>query len=202
MKLFVGAFIGMALAAGGVVHSLNAVPGAARTPALNPLQLCRFGGVELVDERCEARGACAKQSVRLAWTRGEGVLFEGDSTGEKELRRIKAPELERLLTELTGLGRLVTDADRPCWRDSVACGGVERAFTISTDCEWNAGTDTFLGAKPAWERVRDASAECVGPWSAEHAQCIARSTWRAAFVTHLAVRFGTVFHRLRDAGRG
>lgn len=201
MKLFVGAFIGMALAAGGVVHSLNAVP-PSRAPVLNTLQLCRFGGVELIDERCDATGACAKQSVRLAWTRGEGVLFEGDSTGERELRRIKAPELERLLSELGGLRRLATDVDPSCRRDSTECGGVERAFTITTDCEWHAGTDTFLGAKPAWERVRDARAECVGPWSAEQAQCVARSTWRAAFVTHLAVRFGTVFHRLRDAGRG
>lgn len=201
MKLILPALL--CAAAGGVVVSFEAAPARAiPAPRLNALRLCRFGGVELVDERCDATGACAKQSVRLAWNRGEGVLFEGDSTGEKELRRIKAPELSRLLEDLSGLGRLGTDADRPCWRHSAGCDGAERALTITTDCEWAAGTDTFLGAKPAWERVRDAGEDCVGPWSPERAQCVARSTWRAAFATHLAVRFGTVFHRLLDAGRG
>lgn len=194
--------LGAGAAVGGVVVSLNALPPSARAlpPArLNALELCRFGGLELIDERCDDTGACARQSVRLAWTHGEGVLFEGDSTGEKELRRIKAPELRRLLSGLSGLDRLGTDADRPYapWDDRA-----ERAFTITTDCEWARGTHTFLGAKPAWERVRDARADCFGPWSPERAQCVARNTWRAAFVTHLATRFGTVFHLLRDAGRG
>lgn len=203
MKLLAAAFL--CAAAGGVVFCLNAVPPSARAlPALrlNSLELCRFGGLELIDERCDAAGACAKQSVRLAWDRGAGVLFEGDSTGEKEQRRIGAPELSRLLAELTGLNPLEGDADQPCWRGLDGCGGAERALTITTDCAGAAGTYTFLRAKPAWERVRDARSECGGPWSPQRAQCAAQRTWRAALATHLAVRFGTVFHRLRDAARG
>ena len=165
---------------------------------MNALQFCHYGGIELVDERCNTAGVCGKQSVRLAWDRGSGVLFEGDSTGEKEQRRIGTPELERLLADITGLDALVTDADVPAgtWRVH------ERAMTVSTNCSDSLSTFTFLGAKPAWERVRDAQADCAGPWSTEHANCVARTAWQAAFATHLATRFGTAFHHLRDAGRG
>ena len=127
---------------------------------MSALQFCHYGGIELVDERCNTAGVCGKQSVRLAWDRGSGVLFEGgDSTGEKEQRRIGTPELERLLADITGLDAPVTDADVPAgtWRVH------ERAMTVSTNCSDSLSTFTFLGAKPAWERVRDAQADCAGP---------------------------------------
>jgi hypothetical protein len=199
VKLIVAALI-MA-ASGGVLFSF----GSARPPPpvrVGGIQLCQAGGVELVDERCNANG-CAKESVRLAWDHGPGVLFEGDSTGEKELRRIGPAEVDRLLTALTAIEPMDTDRDQPCsrgrWDHGHCEEGAERVLTITTACHDSAWTHTFMGAKPVWERVRS---ECPGPWSPELAQCLARSSWQATFATHLAVRFGTVFHQLRDAARG
>lgn len=161
-------------------------------PRVNALQLCLTGAIELVEERCRG-SSCARQSVRLTWSRGEGTLYEGDSTGEKALRAVTGSELSRLLGGLTTLDGQPTDSD--CWCGS--CPDAERAFTITTDCGGSAATTTFMSARPVWQRVREAGGEC----HASDLQCIAVNTWHATFATHLASRFGPAFTQLRDAGR-
>lgn len=164
---------------------------------MGALELCHVGGVELIDERCNTTG-CAKQSVRLAWDRGEGVLFEGDSTGEKELRRIHAPALGRLLADLSALDPLGTDSELVC--GSLGCPPTGRALTITTDCGGaGTGTFTFMRARPAWDRVRS---ECAGRDGRQLAECTAQRAWHAAFATQLATRFGAVFQQLRESARG
>lgn len=202
MKLLVATLVGAAIA--GVLFSVGATSTGVSTappPRMNALQLCLSGAVELIDERCTRTGSCARQSVRLAWSHGEGTLYEGDSTGEKALRPVGGSELSRLVADLTVLDALETDRDRWCgsagWPRREECVGAERALTITTDCSGHAGTFTFMRAHPVWERVRESGAGCRG----SDAQCLAVSAWHATFATHLATRFGTAFHQLREAGR-
>jgi hypothetical protein len=155
------------------------------------------GGVELIDERCTTSGSCAWQSVRLTWDRGEGRIFEGDVTGEKEQRRISANELEQLLKGLSALTPTSNDSDLVC--GSLGCPPVERALTITTDCGRGGQTFTFMRADPAWARVRS---DCTRYEGAELAKCTAERAWHAAFATSLAPRFGAVFEQLREKGRG
>jgi hypothetical protein len=168
-----------------------------RPPTPSALELCLAGGVELIDERCAAAGGCAKQSVRLAWERGQGVLFEGDSTGEREQRRLDARELAPLLRTLSRLEPASTDSDLQC--GTFGCPAAERVLTITTNCGSTDRTFTFMRGRPAWERVRSA---CTCTEGAELARCTAQGAWHAAFATTLAARFGTVFRRLRESARG
>ena len=177
----------------GVVFSASATSAKSPVPLrVNALQLCLSGAIELVEERCR-ESSCARQSVRLTWNRGEGTLYEGDSTGEKALRSVGGSELSRLVEGLSTLDLLDTDRDGWC----ASCSQAERAFTITTDCGGNAATSTFMSARPVWQRVREEGKECQGT----DLKCLAVSTWHATFATHLASRFGTAFTQLRDAGR-
>jgi hypothetical protein len=161
-------------------------------PRPNGLELCRSGEVELVDERCNAV-TCGKRSVRLTWDRGEGVLFEDDST----LRSIREPELSELLASLSALQPVSSDSDLVC--GSLGCPPVDRALTITTQCGPNGATFTFMRAQPAWDRVRS---DCARTEGTELARCTAERAWHAAFATTLASRFGTVFDQLRESGSG
>jgi hypothetical protein len=196
VKLLVTALVSSGLLS--VMFSLAATSARVSTapaPKLNALQFCLSGGVELVDERCTSTGRCARQSVRLAWNRGEGTLYEGDSTGEKALRPVSGSEWSHLVADLTSLDALETDSDR--WCGSPDCAGAERALTITTDCSGSGWTTTFLRARPVWQRVRAAGADR----RSSDVQCLAMNAWQATFATHLASRFETTFHQLRDAGR-
>lgn len=193
MKL-IAALVCAALTCGVVFAATTRKPQS--PPPLTALELCRAGGVELIDERCNAEG-CAKQSVRLTWDRGEGALYEGDIAGEREQRRIRAGELDRLLESLAALTPTSSDSDLVC--GSFGCPPTDRALTITTDCGSGRGTFTFMRARPAWERVRS---DCVRYEGAELAKCTAERTWHAAFATSLAPRFGAVFERLRESARG
>jgi hypothetical protein len=179
----------------GAVHAVTRRP--RPPPPLSALELCSKGGVELIDERCNA-GGCAKQSVRLAWNRSGGVLYEGDSTGEEAQRRIPSRELSGLLATLSSLEPRRTDSDLTC--GALGCPLFDRALTITSEC--GAGlrqTFTFMRGRPAWERVRS---DCARFEGAELARCTAERAWHAAFATTLAARFDTVFQRLRERGRG
>lgn len=162
------------------------------SPKRGALELCRSGAVELNDERCATLGGCASQFVRLTWEQGEGVLVEGDSVGERELRRIQTPELSRLLRDLSSLEPIRTDSDLQCGPHG--CPPTDRALTITTTCGPASRTFTFMRARPAWDRVRSDCARHEGP---ELARCTAERAWQAAFATNLAARFGTVFQQLR-----
>lgn len=193
MKLLVTALVSAAVM--GVLFSVGVA--SARVPTgpplkVNALQLCLTGAIELVEERCRG-SSCARQSVRLTWSRGEGTLYEGDSTGEKALRAVTGSELSRLLAGLTTLDGQANDSD--CWCG--VCPDAEQVFTITTDCGGRAATTTFMSARPVWQRVREAGGEC----RATAPQCLAVNTWHATFATHLVSRFGLAFAQLRDAGR-
>jgi hypothetical protein len=191
VKLLFSALVSAAVVA--VVFAASTTSARVPPPVrLNALQLCLTGAIELVEERCRG-SSCARQSVRLAWSRGEGTLYEGDSTGERALRAVSGSELSRLVAGLAALDPLETDRDQWCQ----GCSEAERVFTITTDCGGRAATSTFMSAHPVWQRVREAGGNCRG----SDLQCLAVDAWHATFATHLASRFASSLGRLREAGR-
>lgn len=191
MKL-IAALLLCAAAGSGVLFSLIVAHRPARGAFISTFQSCQSGAVELIDERCDLT-ACGRQSIRLEWDGEAGVLSEDGV----EHRRIGAPLLSRLLTDLSTLQPISTDAERVC--ADFGCPFLERARTITTECSGLTETFTFMSARPAWDRVRS---QCAGLEGPELAKCTAQRAWHAAFATQLAARFSGVFLQLRETARG